>query len=111
MTAGAAQKNAEILEREQEEWGIRLPDSVIYSEPEHCEVLPENWLTLQIFLSCETQWRPEGSSLDYGVVMQVAARVYGVPDGEPLREIMDGIKIIETEILTICNERRGKNGG
>jgi hypothetical protein len=32
-------------------------DQPAINEPEHMEVLPENWKTLQIFLQCQTQWR------------------------------------------------------
>lgn len=70
---------------------------------EHFEVWPENWLTLEVFIACQTQWRylsgmsVEKTGLDYTAVTALM-NAWGVED---TREVFDGVRLVEATVLSV----------
>ena len=75
--------------------GIELPPAA----PDWFEVEPENWDAVQMFLSCQTQWRVGGMGgpvgLDYGAVAWVFS-LYGVKDP---RSLLEDLQVMEAAVL------------
>lgn len=70
------------------------------------EIWPDNWQTVEVFISMGTQWRtgmvgPTG--LDYGVLSDVM-RLRGVPKAERA-EVFDWIRMMEGEALDQMREK------
>jgi hypothetical protein len=67
--------------------------------PEHFEVWPENWLAVELFIRCQTQWhwRPDGrrSGLIYSELLAIG-NLYSV---ENLSQVVEDVQVIELEIL------------
>jgi len=71
-----------------------------------CEVLPENWEAVQMFVRCQTQWRTSMAGLiglDYGAV-EWLLRLYGVEDP---RSVLEDLQIMEAAVLSVV-AKRGK---
>lgn len=76
-------------------------------EPEDCEVWPQHWQTLELFLLCDDQWRVAGEAfigLDLGVVLQVAD-AYAVKNK---RQLLEDVQVIARRAAELMNEERGK---
>ena len=77
--------------------GLKLEDA----PPDDCEVWPENWLPLSVFMAMSTQWRkyPNGKryGLDYPAI-PVTLRLMGVAKKE-WAEIFPSLQILEAEFL------------
>jgi len=61
-------------------------------------VWPENWLAVELFLRCQTQWRISlngRAGLDYGVVLSLGS-LYQVAD---LSRVLEDLQVIEETIL------------
>tara|TARA_R100001510_G_scaffold20607_1_gene18003 strand:+ start:943 stop:1260 length:318 start_codon:yes stop_codon:yes gene_type:complete len=68
----------------------------------NCYVYEENWLTVEMFLRCQTQWRVGISGivgLDYTTVLEMI-KLYSVQDAVSL---MENLQIMEAAILKIIN--------
>ena len=68
----------------------------------NCYVYEENWLTVEMFLRCQTQWRVGMSGivgLDYTTVLEMI-KLYSVEDAVSL---MENLQIMEAAILKIIN--------
>ena len=63
---------------------------------DRCLVWKENWEAVTLFLKCCTQWTAHGS-LDYRVILDMG-KLYEVED---MKAAMDGIQVIEAEIMTL----------
>jgi len=82
---------------------VALPVS---KSPQACEVLPENWEAVQMFVRCQTQWRTSMAGLiglDYGAV-EWLLRLYGVEDP---RSVLEDLQIMEAAVLSVV-AKRGK---
>ena len=64
----------------------------------------ENWLALEMFLRCQTQWRASMNGvigLDYGAVAWLF-KMYAVEDP---RALLEDLQVMEVAVLTIMNKR------
>lgn len=77
--------------------GLKLEDA----PPDDCEVWPENWQAVSVFISLGTQWRlaPNGRryGLDY-VAIQPTLRLLGVAKKE-WAELFQSLRIMEAAFL------------
>lgn len=78
--------------------GLVLPEASATSE--HCEVLEENWASLEMFLKVQTQWRvgmngPIG--LDYSAVAWVL-RLFSEESDH--RILLEDLQTMESAVLT-----------
>lgn len=77
----------------------------LVDEPEEFEVFPENWLTLQVFLSLSTQWHwtggmePRRAGLFYPS-FETAWEEFGVPK-KKRPEIIKGVRTMELSVLEV----------
>lgn len=79
------------------------------AEPDHFDVLPENWDAVQIFLRCCRQWLFRGmegqrEALDVQAVISVIS-LYQLPPAEQL-ERLDQVQLIERGALSVMNQSR-----
>lgn len=79
--------------------------------PQDYELWPEHALAWQVYLDCNTQWV---KAVGLGVVIweglnypgvEVVMRRYGVPP-EQENEVFEQLQVLETETVSIRNERR-----
>jgi len=78
-----------------------LPEE--YIEPANCEVWPEHWQVMELFLLCDDQWRIAGQSflgLDLGVLLQVAD-AYTVKNK---RQLVEDVQVIAKRAVQLLNE-------
>lgn len=78
----------------------------IEEDPEICQVLPENWPAVKLFLMCSTQWRYAGmtgvpTGLDYTGV-HAAMQMQGVEDPA---DTFERLRTIESAALDALSER------
>jgi hypothetical protein len=81
-------------------FGLALPEQPSID----CEVWPENWPAVEMFLRCQTQWRTTMNGLlglDYGAVAWIL-RLYEVEDP---RALLEDLQVMEAAALMILNER------
>ncbi|WP_268249108.1 DUF1799 domain-containing protein [Salinicola rhizosphaerae] len=85
------------------------PDDQDESSTDEFEVLPENWVALELFLDCSTQWRqaPMGglTGLDYSAVY-VVMQIHAVPPDEG-RDRLQQIRLLERGALNEMNKAKG----
>jgi hypothetical protein len=87
--------------------GVVLPDMEAPSSD--CEVWPEHWAALDVFLLCQEQWVSVGEmfvGLDLDRVLQ-AARMCRIRD---LRQLWEDVQVISQRAATLLNEARSKGG-
>lgn len=74
--------------------------------PPVCDVWPENWPALTLFLAMETQWRvaPSGGylGLDYAALPAVLDLLGIAPDRR--RALFGDLRVMESEVLTAATE-------
>jgi len=73
---------------------------------EEFEIWPDNWLTVEVFISMETQWRTGvagATGLDYGVLRDVMA-LRGVPEADQ-SELFDWVRVMEGEALRQMHQK------
>jgi hypothetical protein len=66
-------------------------------------VWPVNWPAVELFMRCQSQWRPNrtvGESLDYGALLEMG-KLYEVKN---LPQVIEDVQVIE---YTIIAEREG----
>lgn len=68
------------------------------------EVWPDAIASVNVFVAMNTQWRGNGSGLDYSALPEVWRRC-GVPRNKR-DEIFDDLRLMEGEALTIMAEER-----
>ena len=81
--------------------GLVLPEQ---PRTDDFEVWEENWLVLDIFLRCQTQWRTTMSGvlgLDYGAVAWVL-KLYEVEDQ---RSMLEDLQVMEAAAMATINSR------
>ena len=84
----------------------RLPDN----DDHVCEVWEENWRSVLLFLTIQTQWiiKPIGGLLGLNyVAIESGMRMSGIKKKERPK-IFDDLRIIEHTVLKIINERNEK---
>lgn len=77
---------------------------------EDIEVYPDNWNAFIVFDSMSTQWRTGAigaTGLDYNVIPLVCSSV-GIKKKE-IPEILQDIRVLESEALKVMIEQRDKN--
>jgi len=80
--------------------GLVLPEQ----PPTDFEVWEENWLALEMFLRCQTQWRTTMSGvlgLDY-VVVAWLLKLYEV---ENTRALLEDLQVMEAAAMMVINSR------
>jgi hypothetical protein len=80
--------------------GLVLPEQ----PPTDFEVWEENWLALEMFLRCQTQWRTTMSGvlgLDY-VAVAWLLKLYEV---ENTRALLEDLQVMEAAAMMVINSR------
>jgi len=83
-------------------FGLALP---MPDGPEDFEVWQENWLAVEMFLRCQTQWRTSMSGLlglDYGPLAWLF-RLYEVK--EP-RSLLEDLQVMEGAVVQLLNKEQ-----
>lgn len=83
-------------------FGLALP---MPDGPEDFEVWEENWLAVEMFLRCQTQWRTSMSGLlglDYGPLAWLF-RLYEVK--EP-RSLLEDLQVMEGAVVQLLNKEQ-----
>jgi hypothetical protein len=70
------------------------------------EVDPDNWETLMTFLLVQTQWVVSSSGSILGLNYQSVDFVFKMYEVAKPREIFDGLRIMEAEIMRIKNSEK-----
>ena len=81
-------------------FGLALPEP---DALEDFEVWPDNWPAVEMFLRCQTQWRPTMSGvvgLDYTAVLAVF-RLYEVEDQQA---VLEDLQVMEAAAVKILNK-------
>jgi hypothetical protein len=81
-------------------FGLALPEQ----PPTDFEVWEENWLALEMFLRCQTQWRTTMSGvlgLDY-VAVAWLLKLYEV---ENTRALLEDLQVMEAAAMMVINSR------
>lgn len=76
-----------------------------YGEVPDCEVWPEHWVVLEVFLLCQDQWRIAGEAIigiDLGVVLQVAD-AYAVGSK---RQFLEDLQVVARHAVELLNKER-----
>lgn len=84
---------------------VGLPD--VSTESVDCEVWPEHWKVLDVFLLCQEQWISVGETfigLDLDRVLQ-AARMCKIKN---LRQLWEDVQVISQRAASLLNESRNK---
>lgn len=84
------------------------PPEDMPSDDETFTVWPECWDAACLFLRVETQWRPMGDGvggLDYGVVLDIADRLYPSRDS---MELLNDLHVMEIRAANLINEHINK---
>lgn len=79
-------------------------------EEEVVYILPDNWKIFLVFEFLLTQWRVTESGamgLDYNVI-PLALDVNDVDEGEDKKEVIHGVRVMESTALSIMSEERKK---
>ena len=77
------------------------------------EVEPDNWDTLMVFLSCQTQWHKEFAGMDGTLIwhglnypgISVVIRMQGYR-GQDAKDIFAGLQMMEAAALPLLNKRK-----
>lgn len=77
------------------------------------EVERENWNTLMVFLSCQTQWHKEFAGMDGTLIwhgfnysgVSVVIRMQGYR-GQDAKDIFAGLQTMEAAALPLLNKRK-----
>lgn len=80
--------------------GLVLPEQ----PPTDFEVWEENWLALEMFLRCQTQWRTTMSGvlgLDY-VAVAWLLKLY---EAENTRALLEDLQVMEAAAMMVINSR------
>lgn len=78
------------------------------AEPDLFDVLPENWVAVEIFQRCSRQWRFSGMGGPVGLDVTAITSVltlYQLPPAEQL-ERLDQVQLIERGALSVMNQPR-----
>lgn len=78
-------------------------------EPEACEVWPEHWQALEVFLAAANQWRVVahmGGAFYQGLDLPAVAAVMEIHEVEDRRTCLQQVQQIETGALEVMNPRR-----
>lgn len=85
---------------------LGLPAQLATSfEETECEIWPQNWKTVQLFILMATQWRigmSGATGLDYAALPMLAT----VHDIRLTQKRMNGLRVMESEALRVMNEKR-----
>jgi hypothetical protein len=107
--AGPRGDNGEALAADAAAFGLTLPEMPQEDEGDTCEIWPENVETLEVFVSCGTQWRVDPTSgtalgLDYSGVI-AAIDMMGVAR---TRKLFDDLRAMERAAIKELNRKHGR---
>ena len=103
---GGNQANRELME-DAKAYGVELPPDTL--APEDFGVWEENWHAVELFLRCQTQWRPGPGGvigLDYSVVLALATMY--LPASAETQTILEEVQIMEARALELFAEAAKK---
>lgn len=87
---------------------MNAPDEVIQElidmqSGAHFEVFPENWASVEVFLSVQTQWRATFGTF-YGLDYNSLFHVMTLYETEDRKRIFEDVQLIERTIIAALNE-------
>ena len=88
-----------------EDFGLTMDDYAHELPPEEIALFPENLLPLELFGAMSSQWRPNGSGLDYAA-LPATLDLLGITDKKQQRQAFDGLRVLEQEAIDRLNARR-----
>ena len=85
-------------------FGLELPD--LESKAEHCEVWPEAWPAVDLFLKVQTQWRGGASGI-IGLDYQAVRWLMELYEFNDQRTMLEDLQVIEARVIETVNSRKG----
>jgi hypothetical protein len=85
-------------------FGLELPD--LESKAEHCEVWPEAWPAVDLFLKVQTQWRGGASGI-IGLDYQAVRWLMELYEFDDQRIMLEDLQVIEARVIETVNSRKG----
>lgn len=85
-------------------FGLELPD--LESKAEHCEVWPEAWPAVDLFLKVQTQWRGGASGI-IGLDYQAVRWLMELYEFDDQRTMLKDLQVIEARVIETVNSRKG----
>ena len=85
-------------------FGLELPD--LESKAEHCEVWPEAWPAVNLFLKVQTQWRGGASGI-IGLDYQAVRWLMELYEFDDQRTMLEDLQVIEARVIETVNSRKG----
>jgi hypothetical protein len=85
-------------------FGLELPD--LESKAEHCEVWPEAWPAVDLFLKVQTQWRGGASGI-IGLDYQAVRWLMELYEFDDQRTMLEDLQVIEARVIVTVNSRKG----
>jgi hypothetical protein len=85
-------------------FGLELPD--LESKAEHCEVWPEAWPAVDLFLKVQTQWRGGASGI-IGLDYQAVRWLMDLYEFDDQRTMLEDLQVIEARVIETVNSRKG----
>lgn len=85
-------------------FGLELPD--LESKADHCEVWPEAWPAVDLFLKVQTQWRGGASGI-IGLDYQAVRWLMELYEFDDQRTMLEDLQVIEARVIETVNSRKG----
>ena len=85
-------------------FGLELPD--LESKAEHCEVWPEAWPAVDLFLKVQTQWRGGASGI-IGLDYQAVRWLMELYEFDDQRTMLKDLQVIEARVIETVYSRKG----
>lgn len=85
-------------------FGLELPD--LESKAEHCEVWPEAWPAVNLFLKVQTQWRGGASGI-IGLDYQAVRWLMELYEFDDQRTMLKDLQVIEARVIETVYSRKG----
>jgi hypothetical protein len=85
-------------------FGLELPD--LESKAELCEVWPEAWPAVDLFLKVQTQWRGGASGI-IGLDYQAVRWLMELYEFDDQRTMLEDLQVIEARVIETVNSRKG----
>ena len=90
-------------------WGMTAEDAKRFNEAADDGIYPDNWPALGVMLALSTQWRvgmAGRTGLDYAALPAVLV-LCGIRRKQR-RDVFEAVRVMESEILRIESENRGR---
>lgn len=85
-------------------FGLELAD--LESKAKHCEVWPEAWPAVDLFLKVQTQWRGGASGI-IGLDYQAVRWLMELYEFDDQRTMLEDLQVIEARVIETVNSRKG----